>query len=98
MHHLDLYRIRSSDELEDLDWREVLYGDAVCVIEWADRTVDLLPPRRLDVALFHHTEETRWIEIRPSPALEQIRWEELVETWEAFPWKEEGKREVSDAR
>lgn len=81
LHHLDLYRIRGPEELEDLDWRDVLYGDGVCVIEWADRMGDLLPARRLDVALFHNTEESRWIQIRPSAALEDSRWEDLIGSW-----------------
>jgi tRNA threonylcarbamoyladenosine biosynthesis protein TsaE len=83
VHHLDLYRIRGPEELEDLDWRDVLYGDGVCVIEWADRMGNFLPARRLDVALFHSTEESRWIQIRPSAALEQSRWQDLVGSWEA---------------
>lgn len=81
LHHLDLYRIRGPEELEDLDWRDVLYGDGVCVIEWADRMGDLLPARRLDVALFHNTEESRWIQIWPSAALEDSRWEDLIGSW-----------------
>ena len=33
--HFDMYRIESSDELEELGLRELLYDDKnVCVIEW----------------------------------------------------------------
>lgn len=98
VHHLDLYRIRSPEELEDLDWRDVLYGDGVCVIEWADRMGDLLPRRRLDVALFHSTEESRRLEIRPSADLERNRWEELVGSWEAFCRDQGVEQEPCDGR
>ncbi len=98
VHHLDLYRIRSPEELEDLDWREVLYGDGVCVIEWSDRMGDLLPARRVDVALFHRSEESRWLEIRPSADFDHGRWEELVGSWEAFWWGPEMEQEPPGGR
>jgi tRNA threonylcarbamoyladenosine biosynthesis protein TsaE len=63
VHHLDLYRVRDALEMEDLGWREILYGGGVCVIEWADRMLDLLPERHVRVLLFHRGETNRRIEI-----------------------------------
>ena len=34
--HIDLYRIRNSDELETLGWREYLDGDGICLVEWPE--------------------------------------------------------------
>ena len=41
--HIDLYRIRSPDELLNLGFEEYLEGPALLAIEWAERAGDLLP-------------------------------------------------------
>ncbi|MAF09259.1 tRNA (adenosine(37)-N6)-threonylcarbamoyltransferase complex ATPase subunit type 1 TsaE [Candidatus Poribacteria bacterium] len=43
LYHLDLYRLDSADELEDIGGADVLHGDDICVVEWAERADDLLP-------------------------------------------------------
>ena len=35
--HIDLYRLSGTDEIEDLNLREVLYSEGVSVIEWVER-------------------------------------------------------------
>lgn len=35
--HIDLYRIDSSLELEDLGLEEILSGQGVCIVEWAEK-------------------------------------------------------------
>jgi tRNA threonylcarbamoyladenosine biosynthesis protein TsaE len=48
LYHLDLYRLRGPEEAFDLE--EYFHtGDAVVVVEWADRAAGMLPERRLDV-------------------------------------------------
>jgi tRNA threonylcarbamoyladenosine biosynthesis protein TsaE len=37
LYHADLYRIDSTDELEDIGFFEILYGSGVVAIEWADK-------------------------------------------------------------
>ncbi len=51
--HLDLYRLGGPEELADLGYEELFEPDGVCVVEWAERAGMLLPPKRLDVHLFH---------------------------------------------
>lgn len=51
IYHFDTYRLRSSDEFADLGVSEYLAGDGVCLIEWADKVVPVLPADRLDVYL-----------------------------------------------
>lgn len=64
IYHLDLYRIKSLEEIYDLGYEEFMYGDGICLIEWADMLGDLLPPRRIDVRLsFGKSENSRRIEI-----------------------------------
>jgi len=51
MYHFDLYRVKSLAELYDLGYEELLNGDGICLVEWAERLSDLLPARRYDVRL-----------------------------------------------
>lgn len=50
IYHIDLYRLQESDELFELGLDEYLYGDGVCVVEWADRMIDL-PESYLKITL-----------------------------------------------
>ena len=42
-YHFDVYRIEDPDEMEEIGYTEMVYGDGVCLIEWADRIADILP-------------------------------------------------------
>ena len=61
VYHFDLYRLSGPDELVDLGAEEYLYGQGICLIEWAERAGDLLPPRRLEVRLDYLAPEERRI-------------------------------------
>jgi tRNA threonylcarbamoyladenosine biosynthesis protein TsaE len=41
--HIDLYRLRGSEDFEALGFEEYLDGQYVVVIEWGDKIVNLLP-------------------------------------------------------
>ena len=45
--HFDTYRLRDEDEFLELGAEELFTADGVCLIEWADRVVDILPTDRL---------------------------------------------------
>jgi tRNA threonylcarbamoyladenosine biosynthesis protein TsaE len=47
--HFDFYRIKTISELQEIGFDEYMYDDGVCLIEWADRVKDLLPPKRFDI-------------------------------------------------
>lgn len=49
LYHIDLYRLESELEVENIGIEEYIYGDGVTVIEWADRMKSLLPQGRLDI-------------------------------------------------
>jgi len=49
--HVDLYRLENIKDLEDIGLDEMLYGQAVIAIEWADRLMDGLPADRLTLTL-----------------------------------------------
>ena len=68
MYHADLYRLDGPTDIEDIGLREILGGDGVAVIEWADKLEASLPAERLDITIAHQTEETRLITITPRGA------------------------------
>jgi len=49
--HFDLYRVQSAEEIYDLGYEEFLFGNGICVVEWAERLGTLLPSRRYDVKI-----------------------------------------------
>jgi len=51
LYHVDAYRLEGAADFEALGADEILFGDGVCVIEWADRLAGCLPEDRLEVAL-----------------------------------------------
>ena len=51
LHHIDLYRIGTPEELVDLGVEELLYGDGVSVIEWGERAESILPPTTLRMTI-----------------------------------------------
>jgi tRNA threonylcarbamoyladenosine biosynthesis protein TsaE len=51
LHHFDAYRLSAPREFLDIGAEEAFYGDGICVIEWAERVLEVLPPDRLDVHL-----------------------------------------------
>jgi len=53
LYHFDLYRLRSSHDLETVGYEEYFYSAGVSVIEWADRAPDVLPARHVPVVFKH---------------------------------------------
>lgn len=49
--HLDLYRLGSAEELEDIGARELFDGRHTCFVEWPERGAGWLPPPDLDIAI-----------------------------------------------
>ncbi|MFH1216850.1 MAG: tRNA (adenosine(37)-N6)-threonylcarbamoyltransferase complex ATPase subunit type 1 TsaE [Pseudomonadota bacterium] len=59
LYHMDLYRLGSPDEIEELGFEDYIYGNGLTVIEWPDRLEHLMPPGRLDIRLSIVTETSR---------------------------------------
>ena len=63
-YHLDCYRIRSSKDLADLGFREILADPQnIVAAEWADKTKNLLPKGTLFLNFEFIDENTRRIKI-----------------------------------
>jgi len=51
VYHFDFYRLRSLEELTEIGFEEYLFGDGVCLVEWADLVDSKLTKDRYDVKL-----------------------------------------------
>jgi tRNA threonylcarbamoyladenosine biosynthesis protein TsaE len=49
--HFDFYRISAKSALKDLGLEEYLSGEGICLIEWPEIIVDLLPDQRFEIHL-----------------------------------------------
>ena len=64
IHHVDAYRTESMTELMDLGLLEMIGGDGVTIVEWADKLTPLLPPDAIHVHITGVGDELRTITIR----------------------------------
>lgn len=67
--HFDTYRLRDEDEFLELGAEELFTADGVCLIEWADRVVDILPTDRLWIDISVTGTESRQFTITSSGEL-----------------------------
>ncbi|MBN1291029.1 MAG: tRNA (adenosine(37)-N6)-threonylcarbamoyltransferase complex ATPase subunit type 1 TsaE [Candidatus Latescibacteria bacterium] len=68
LYHMDLYRLNSVKEIEDLGIDDYLYGDGICLIEWAEKLDDRIPPYAITVTLKLIVRDTREITIERNDA------------------------------
>ena len=61
LYHLDVYRITNSSD--DFELEEYFENDGVCVIEWAEQIMNLIPDNRLDIIIRDLGDEKRQIEL-----------------------------------
>jgi tRNA threonylcarbamoyladenosine biosynthesis protein TsaE len=77
LYHIDFYRLDYTKEIADLGLDEYFYSDGVCVIEWADKGLQLIPEDHLLITIHYgpafHTE--RLIALKPQGK----RYHELIE-------------------
>jgi len=68
VHHVDAYRTATLTELVDLGLLDLMGGDGVTLVEWADKAEPLLPARTVRVRIDGVGDEPRRITItRPDP-------------------------------
>ncbi len=63
--HIDAFRVRgdSPEELDSIGWDRLRTGDAVVVIEWAERVADRIPANAYRIGIAHTGVESRLITI-----------------------------------
>jgi tRNA threonylcarbamoyladenosine biosynthesis protein TsaE len=67
LYHVDLYRTESLAEIRALGLDELLGGEGVTAIEWAERAEPLLPPRTVRVRIHGAGDEPRTVEVEGAP-------------------------------
>ncbi|HEY4131046.1 MAG TPA: tRNA (adenosine(37)-N6)-threonylcarbamoyltransferase complex ATPase subunit type 1 TsaE [Gemmatimonadaceae bacterium] len=53
VYHLDLYRLKSVDELTNIGWDEIVSSEALVLIEWPERAADQIPHMHVPISLQH---------------------------------------------
>jgi tRNA threonylcarbamoyladenosine biosynthesis protein TsaE len=81
LYHIDFYRLDSLEEVSDLGLDDYLYVEGVCVVEWADKALPLLPEEHLLVRLEHLGENERRLCLEPKGERYQELISELKERW-----------------
>lgn len=82
VNHIDLYRLGDPEEAVGIGIDEMLYSDAVNVIEWAEKIESMLPTSRLDISLeLRKKPEERLITLLPREDAIGQRLVPLVRDW-----------------
>ncbi len=64
IYHFDAYRLKGDYEMFAMGSDEMIYGDGVSLIEWADRVSGCLPMEYLKITLTHVSDNERYIELQ----------------------------------
>ena len=51
LYHIDLYRLSDSEEIQSTGLEDYLCSDGICVIEWAEKYISILPQSNLLITL-----------------------------------------------
>ena len=78
LYHIDLYRLDQIEESMDLGLDDYLYSKGVCVVEWAEKALSILPRERLLIRISYLSDTGRSFEMEPSgqhylEVVEQLR-------------------------
>ncbi|MFQ5987861.1 MAG: tRNA (adenosine(37)-N6)-threonylcarbamoyltransferase complex ATPase subunit type 1 TsaE [Dehalococcoidia bacterium] len=65
-YHIDLYRLDRIEEVIELGLEDYLYGRGVCVVEWAEKGLEVLPQEHLLVEMSFLFDTGRSITFKPS--------------------------------
>lgn len=57
LYHFDVYRIEEPDEMEEIGYTEMIYGDGICLIEWADLIEEIWPEHYTKVVIEKNLEK-----------------------------------------
>jgi len=63
IYHFDFYRINKSREAMEIGLEEYLYSNSLCLMEWPEKIIDLLPPYYVAVRISENNDLSRNIEI-----------------------------------
>ncbi len=50
-YHFDVYRIGDIEEMDEIGYEDYIYGNGVCLIEWANLIEEILPRERKEIVI-----------------------------------------------
>ena len=51
LYHFDVYRIGDPEEMDEIGYEDYVYGDGVCLIEWANLIEEILPENYTQITI-----------------------------------------------
>jgi len=66
LYHIDLYRLDHIEESMDLGLDDYLYSWGVCVVEWAEKALSILPTEHLLIKMDYLSDTERSFQMKPS--------------------------------
>lgn len=63
IYHIDLYRLESIKEINNIGLLEYIYGDGISLIEWAEKIEEILPQKRINIKIYITGKDERELEI-----------------------------------
>jgi tRNA threonylcarbamoyladenosine biosynthesis protein TsaE len=82
VYHFDFYRLTGDDDIAELGFEEFFYGDGVCVVEWSERLVELIPDDVLTLLFEYAGDDRRLITITSSGQKSGTVLEQLAEKFQ----------------
>lgn len=80
VYHFDTYRLGDAEEFLELGASELLSGDGVCLVEWAERVTDELPRDRVTLQIEISGPSSRTIHVSAMGAAEVALLHKLQQT------------------
>ncbi len=74
LYHVDLYRLDRIEETQDLGLDDYFKGRGICVVEWAEKAMTLMPREHLRIEISYVSDTERKIQLKPRGP----RYEELI--------------------
>jgi tRNA threonylcarbamoyladenosine biosynthesis protein TsaE len=66
LYHIDLYRLDRIEEIEDLGLDDYLYAEGICVVEWAEKALNILPEEHLLIEISYLSDTERSFQFKPN--------------------------------
>ncbi len=73
LHHFDLYRLSSGDDLDTIGFEEFMNEAVISCVEWADKALDRFPVNAYHIYFRTRRDGSRSIEIRQAGTLTRKR-------------------------
>ena len=65
LYHIDLYRLDHIEEIAELGLDDYLYGNGICVVEWAEKGLNILPTEHLLIQINYLSDTERSFQLKP---------------------------------